>query len=101
MARAAHASTEADWSDMDPDGHAFPYTGDDWKRMVYIYGDEGRLIHPRYERYERNAEAVPETALLEAPHKRGPAKPAAYFEAPRPPDDPGVDDDDEDSGRAA
>tara|TARA_R110002072_G_scaffold232039_3_gene389391 strand:+ start:2032 stop:3486 length:1455 start_codon:yes stop_codon:yes gene_type:complete len=100
MARAAHASTEADWSDMDPDGRAFPYTADDWKRMVYVYGDEGRLIHPRYERYERNVEAVPETALLEAPHKRGPAKPAAYFEAPRPPDDPGVDEEDEDMGRA-
>jgi HemY protein len=101
MARAAHASTEADWSDMDPDGRAFPYTADDWKRMVYVYGDEGRLIHPRYERYERNAEAVPETALLEAPQKRAAAKPAAYFEAPRPPDDPGVGDDDGNSGRAA
>ena len=102
MARAAHASTEADWSDMDPDGRAFPYTADDWKRMVYVYGDEGRLIHPRYERHERNAEAVPETALLEGPKRAGsPARPAAYYEAPRPPDDPGVGEDDEGSGRAA
>ncbi|WP_300553014.1 heme biosynthesis HemY N-terminal domain-containing protein [Maricaulis sp.] len=113
MTRAAHASVEADWSDMDEDGRPFPYTEDDWKRMVYVFGDEARLIHPRYERYESAAEAVPETALLEAPR----AKPASggvtpgsgtqYFEAPRQPDDPGIetDGDDElngeDAGRAA
>lgn len=113
MTRAAHASVEADWSDMDEDGRPFPYTEDDWKRMVYVFGDEARLIHPRYERYESAAEAVPETALLEAPR----AKPASggvtpgsgtqYFEAPRQPDDPGIETDGEDAlngegaGRAA
>jgi HemY protein len=110
MTRAAHAPAEADWSDMDMEGRAFPYTRDDWQRMVYVFGDEDRLIHPRYERYESAIEAVPETALLEAPRpgrKTGgvtPGSGTAYFEAPRAPDDPGVTDgdaDEDDSGRAA
>lgn len=111
MTRAAHAPAEADWSDMGPDGRAFPYTLDDWKRMVYVFGDEGRLIHPRYERYETAIEAVPETALIEAPKPvkaQGGVTPGtgtAYYEAPRMPDDPGVTGDDDDdkksSGQAA
>lgn len=111
MTRAAHASNEADWSDIDPEGRAFPYTDDDWKRMVYVYGEEGRLIHPRHERFEGAAEAVPETALLEAPKpaRNGsgitPGSGTAYVETARQPDDPGItetgEDDSGPSGQAA
>lgn len=115
MAKAAHAPGEADWSDIDEEGRAFPYSDDDWKRMVFAWGDEARLIHPRYERFESLAEAVPETALLEAPSPRRAPSPAAsepglpptgdasrahsgedkpgprYYEPGRVPDDPGVE----------
>ncbi|WP_421789631.1 heme biosynthesis protein HemY [Hyphobacterium sp.] len=94
MTRASHAPGEADWSDIDGDGRAFAYSPEDWKRMVYVYGDEGRLTHPRYERFELAAGAVPENALLEAPK---PARKAGespdFYDAPRPPDDPGVGED--------
>lgn len=111
MTRAANASVEADWTDMDEEGRPFPYTSDDWKRMVYVYGDEARLIHPRHERYEGAADAVPETALLEAPRPKPvtggvtPGTGTAFYDAPRQPDDPGVGDEtpsgDDDEGRAA
>ena len=106
MTRASHAAAEADWTDIDPDGRLFAYTDDDWKRMVYVFGDENRLTHPRYERFERNAEAVPETALLDAPRPRRAAASRAgaqFADAPaRMPDDPGVEDDAEDAdGRSA
>ncbi|WP_394693233.1 heme biosynthesis protein HemY [Hyphobacterium sp.] len=95
MTRASHAPGEADWSDIDGEGRAFSYSPDDWKRMVYAYGDEGRMTHPRYERFEIAAGAVPENALLEAPK---PVKKAGqapeFYDAPRPPDDPGIDEDD-------
>jgi HemY protein len=95
MTRASHAPGEADWSDLDAEGRAFSYSPDDWKRMVYSYGDEGRLSHPRYERFEVSVGAVPENALLEAPKPAKKAGAAAeYFDAPRPPDDPGIDGDD-------
>lgn len=106
MTRASHAATEADWTDIDPDGRLFAYTPDDWKRMVYVFGDENRLTHPRYERFERIAETVPETALLESPRpKRTAASRSASFAGapPRMPDDPGVDEDEDGdaSGRGA
>lgn len=103
MTRASHAPGEADWSDIDGEGRAFPYPPEDWKRMVYAFGDEGRLLHPRHERYEIAAGAVPETALLEAPR---PARAKAqggdksYYSAPRPPDDPGVGNDEDDENPA-
>ena len=50
MARAATAPAEPDWSDLDPEGEAFDYTNQDWRRLVFTYGDKGELIHPRYER---------------------------------------------------
>ncbi len=50
MERAATAPAEADWSDLDPEGEAFDYTDQDWRRLVFSYGKEGELIHPRYER---------------------------------------------------
>lgn len=105
MTRAAHAPAEADWSDMDPDGRAFPYDETDWIRMVYVFGDENRLIHPRYERFEGAIEAVPETALLDAPKKAPrfvePAQTVDPSDLPRLPDDPGVPGEDEEDGRAA
>ena len=108
MTRASHANAEADWTDIDPDGRLFAYTADDWKRMVYAYGDENRLTHPRYERFERFAETVPENALLEAPRpKRAAAARAAAArfaeDGPRMPDDPGVgeDEDEQAVGTAA
>ena len=102
MTRAAHAPGEADWSDIDGEGRAFAFSPDDWKRMVYAFGDEGRLLHPRYERFEIAAEAVPETALLEGPrpHRSRPAPSvkgeAVFLDPSRAPDDPGVSDDDDD-----
>ncbi len=99
MTRASHAGADADWSDIDPEGRLFAYTPDDWKRMVYVFGDENRLTHPRYERFERAAGAVPETALLDAPRPVRPAssRTTSFAEAtPRMPDDPGVPEEDAD-----
>lgn len=47
--RAATAPSEADWSDLDPKGEAFNYTEQDWRRLVYSFGETGELIHPRFE----------------------------------------------------
>ena len=66
--------------------------------MVDAWGRESRLIHPRHERYEIAAAAAPDSALLEAPAKPRAAKPGDSaatdsYQAPRAPDDPGVEDD--------
>ena len=50
MERAATAPAEPDWSDLDPEGDAFDYTEQDWRRLIFTFGDKGELIHPRYER---------------------------------------------------
>ncbi len=50
LERAATAPAEPDWSDLDPEGDAFDYTAQDWRRLVYTFGEKGELIHPRYER---------------------------------------------------
>lgn len=50
MERAATAPAEPDWSDLDPEGEAFDYTDQDWRRLIFTYGEKGQLIHPRYER---------------------------------------------------
>ena len=50
MERAATAPAEADWSDLDPEGDAFDYMDQDWRRLVFSFGEKGELIHPRYER---------------------------------------------------
>lgn len=47
--RAATAPTEPDWSDLDPEGDAFDYSSQDWRRLVYSFGEKGELIHPRFE----------------------------------------------------
>ena len=50
MERAATAPSEPDWSDLDPEGDAFDYTNQDWRRLIFTFGEKGELIHPRYER---------------------------------------------------
>ncbi|MGE3301552.1 MAG: heme biosynthesis HemY N-terminal domain-containing protein [Hyphomonadaceae bacterium] len=63
LAQAAFAQREADWSDLDPEGAAFLYEDADWARLVYVYGDTGKLIHPRLERGGRDAGAGSVLAL--------------------------------------
>ena len=50
LQRAAIAPREADWSDLDPSGESFDYTPQDWRRLVFSFGDTGELIHPRFDR---------------------------------------------------
>lgn len=49
LQRAAMASTEPNWTDLDPEGTAFDYQNADWRRLVFSFGDKGELIHPRFE----------------------------------------------------
>ena len=49
LQRAAIAPREADWSDLDPSGESFDYTSQDWRRLVFSFGDTGELIHPRFD----------------------------------------------------
>ena len=49
LQRAATAPAEPDWSDLDPQGDAFDYKSQDWRRLVFSYGESGTLIHPRFE----------------------------------------------------
>lgn len=82
--RAASAPGEADWSDLDPDGPAFDYEDADWMRLVFSYGDAGKLIHPRHERYARAIDVAPKPAL-EAPKPEtleGEARPLTESESP-------------------
>jgi HemY protein len=67
VAEAAIAPGEPDWSDLDPEGPAFDYNNADWARLVYSFGDTGKLIHPRHERFERERLTAPTHLLLEAP----------------------------------
>ncbi|MEM7492067.1 MAG: heme biosynthesis HemY N-terminal domain-containing protein [Pseudomonadota bacterium] len=62
-ALAATAAREPEWSDLTPRGKAFDYNRADWSRLVYEFGDTGRLIHPRYEVSERELEAGKPLAL--------------------------------------
>ena len=76
-AMAATAAREPEWSDMDPRAKAFDYSARDWSRLVYEFGDAGRLIHPRYEAAERELEAGKPLAL--------PGKANAANEVPKAP----------------
>lgn len=69
LAAGATAPREPDWSDIDPDGPPFSYSDEDWARLVHHYGDSGDLIHPRYERYRRDAIASVTEGLLPAPDR--------------------------------
>lgn len=68
IARGVAAPQEADWSDLDPEGHAFAYTREDWTRLVATYGETGELIHPRFERSERTINDLPELPLSYTDH---------------------------------
>lgn len=63
MGRAQTAAQEPDWSDLDPEGHAFAYTASDWARLVTAYIERGELIHPRHERQERTLNNLPELPM--------------------------------------
>lgn len=90
MERAATAPSEPDWSDLDPEGEAFDYTDQDWRRLVFSFGEDGELIHPRFERGDSRRSVLAGRTVVEA-------KPDAVQDnAPediltRQPDDPGVD----------
>ncbi len=51
--KSKNASMDPDWSDLDLEGSAFEYMMDDWKRLVFSYGDHNRLIHSRHERFQQ------------------------------------------------
>jgi len=63
--RAATSPHERDWSDLDPEGPGFAYESQDWRRLVFSFGDTGELLHPRAERQDAirrpisQADAVP------------------------------------------
>jgi HemY protein len=69
--RATTAPHELDWSDLDPEGPGFGYEPQDWRRLVFSYGDSGELVHPRAERQAAirrpTPEREPEPLRLEAP----------------------------------
>ena len=60
IARGAAAPEEAEWSDIDPAGRAFPYGPADWARLILTYAETGDLIHPRRERGEPGIADLPE-----------------------------------------
>jgi HemY protein len=60
ITRGAAAPEEADWSDIDPTGRAFPYGTADWARLILSYADTGVLIHPRHERGESGISDLPD-----------------------------------------
>lgn len=81
ITQAASAPREPDWSDLDPEGPAFMYEDADWARLVYVYGDQGQLIHPRMER-GRDAATGSLLALPPASGEPGaPPDPDTYVEA--------------------
>jgi HemY protein len=92
--RAASGPVEPDWSDLDPDGPAFKYTDQDWRRLVTTFGEAGELIHPRYESGQRRRAVVAATPLVEQDVETPEpidVEADAETDAPPPqPDDPGV-----------
>lgn len=84
---AATAPSEPDWADLDPEGAAFAYSDQDWRRLVFSFGESGELIHPRFEQGAamrtvlRGREST-QSILDEEPQEDRPH---------RQPDDPGSD----------
>ncbi len=60
---AVTAPREPEWSDIAPKTGAFQFEPQDWARMVYAFGDTEKLVHPRYERAERDLEAGRQLSL--------------------------------------
>lgn len=95
--KAAVAPSEPDWSDLDPEGSAFNYTANDWRRMVHTFGEKGELIHPRFETGAGRRSVLPVEVKLvtEEAETAEPSKEVSQGEevaTPRQPDDPGVID---------
>lgn len=93
LERAATATAEADWSDLDPQGDAFDYSDPDWRRLVFSFGDTGELIHPRFEAGSARRVALSANSggtQAEAPVAAPTPKPNLDNVTPRQPDDPGV-----------
>jgi len=91
--RAAAAPVEPDWSDLDPEGDAFDYAAQDWRRLVFSFGEKGELIHPRFEQG-----AARKTAMITSTaSSTGRSKAAEILETDeslkRQPDDPGIAED--------
>jgi HemY protein len=59
VARATAAPPEPDWTDIGPDGHAFPYGRRDWARVIEAWGERGELVHPRLERGDPVIDELP------------------------------------------
>ena len=92
ITRGAAGGPEPDWSDLDPEGHAFAYGREDWARLAISYAETGELIHPRFERRERAMSELPElpSAYVEStPFVRAAETGGALMPIP---DDPGVFD---------
>jgi len=86
LQRAATAPREADWSDLDPNGDSFDYTPQDWRRLVFSFGDTGELIHPRFDsRAPLRVPGVQDLAKESAKKETVILKPITQ------PDDPGTD----------
>ena len=97
LERAATATAEADWSDLDPQGDAFDYSDPDWRRLVFSFGDTGELIHPRFESgaARRAALSAASPKLIEPEQKiAAPPTPKPELDnvPQRQPDDPGISD---------
>lgn len=85
MQRAATAPREADWSDLDPSGESFDYSPQDWRRLVFSFGDTGELIHPRFDsRAPLRLPGIPEIETLSDTGEEDVAEPMTQ------PDDPGA-----------
>lgn len=83
IVRGTGAPEEAEWSDIDPTGRAFPYGEADWTRMILAYAETGELAHPRHERGESGIRALPDlpaayadsAAFVSAAERGGPFPP--------------------------
>ena len=85
LQRAATAPREADWSDLDPSGESFDYTPQDWRRLVFSFGDTGELIHPRFDsRAPLRLPGVANLDTVEDEPEKAIVKPVTQ------PDDPGA-----------
>ncbi len=84
---AATAASEPDWSDLDPEGTAFDYTDQDWRRLVFSFGESGDLIHPRFE----SGAATRAVARGKAKETKEPDVVTEDKAPLRQPDDPGPD----------
>lgn len=83
--RAATAAHERDWSDLDPDGPGFDYEPQDWRRLIFSFGDTGELVHPRGDRSKAVRRPTPDP-------ERDPLRLAG-------PDESAQDDEDDDLAR--